>query len=255
MYIKYGFKIDEKEPKINKIHWSLNPPVNPNEMANNKKEFNVGRAKLREWIKFVIDERFVQFGGVVYKQSPGIFMGTAPAPDLANDFAFMHDELNFLKTMINKYLLDTKNNIEPLYPLEFIEQYDSNTKRFIGDILTVAPGLPSRKGSTFEQIIKREGGEGGVYGGMYPEYILDDEGEQVANPVVSITKEQRGQTVHFLDMEILQSTPGVSQIRMYDKRDDMETLEQNRRYPHIETRLSKKVFVCESPLPTLSICN
>ena len=28
---------------------------------------------------------------------------------------------------------------------------------------------------------------------MYPEYIVDDEGEQVAN-LVSITKEQRGQT-------------------------------------------------------------
>ena len=87
-------------------------------------------------------------------------MGTAPAPDLANDFAFMH-ELNFLKIMINRYLLDTKNNIEPLYPLEFIEQYGSNTKRFIDDILTVAPGLPNRKGPIFEQILKREGGEGG----------------------------------------------------------------------------------------------
>ena len=74
---------------------------------------------------------------------------------------------------------------------------------------------------------------------MYPEHILNDQGEQVANPV-SITKEQRGQTVHFLDMEILQSTPGVSQIRMYDKRDHMATLKQYRRYPHIETRLSKK---------------
>ena len=38
-----------------------------------------------------------------------MFMGTAPAPDLANDFAFML-ELNFLKIMINRYLLDTRNN-------------------------------------------------------------------------------------------------------------------------------------------------
>ena len=29
-----------------------------------------------------------------------------------------------------------------------------------------------------------------MYGGMYPEHILDDEGEQVANSV-SITREQR----------------------------------------------------------------
>ena len=33
---------------------------------------------------------------------------------------------------------------------------------------------------------------------------------------------------------------GVSQIRMYDKRDRMETLKQYRRYPLIETRLSEK---------------
>ena len=80
-------------------------------------------------------------------------------------------------------MLDTRNNIKPLYPSEFIQQYGSSTKRFIDDILTVAPGLPSRKGPTFEQIIKREGGEGGVYGGrMYPKHHLDDEGEQVAAP-------------------------------------------------------------------------
>ena len=72
-----GSKInDEKEPKSTKIHWSLNPPVNTYEMTNNKNEFNVGQVKLCEWINFVLDEWFVQFGGVVYKQSSGIFMGT-----------------------------------------------------------------------------------------------------------------------------------------------------------------------------------
>ena len=50
-----------------------------------------------------------------------------------------------------------------------------------------------------------------MYGGMHPEHIPDDEGKQVANPA-SITKKEKGQTAHFLDLEILQSTPGVSQI-------------------------------------------
>ena len=46
---------------------SLNPAENTNEMTNNKKRFAVGRSKLRERIILVIiDERFVQFGGVVY---------------------------------------------------------------------------------------------------------------------------------------------------------------------------------------------
>ena len=59
--VKYGFKNDEKELKINKIHWSLIPPVNADEMTNNKKEFNIGRAELCEWINFVLDEGVVQF--------------------------------------------------------------------------------------------------------------------------------------------------------------------------------------------------
>ena len=39
----------------------------------------------------------------MYKQASGIFMGTAPAPDLANDIAFMH-EFMFLRVMIDKYV-------------------------------------------------------------------------------------------------------------------------------------------------------
>ena len=62
------------------------------------------------------------------------------------------------------------------------------------------------------------------------------------NPI-SVTKEQTGGKVHFLDMEMLQSKAGVSQIRMYDKRDYMPTLAEYRRYPHIETRLSKKYLL------------
>ena len=34
-----------------------------------------------------------------HEQPSGIVMGTAPAPDLANDFAFMH-EFRFLEVMI-----------------------------------------------------------------------------------------------------------------------------------------------------------
>ena len=69
---------------------------------------------------------------------------------------------------------------------------------------------------------------------MYPEHILDDEGGQVANSV-SITIGQRVQTVHIVDIGVLQSTPGVSQILIYDKRDHIETLKQYRKHPHIET--------------------
>ena len=86
----------------------------------------------------------------MYKQSSGIFMGTAPAPDLANDFAFMH-EFKFLK-VIDEYVHAINSGNEPHYPYAFIEQYGTSTKRFI-DIITVSLGSQT-EGPTFEHIIK-----------------------------------------------------------------------------------------------------
>ena len=78
-------------------------------------------------------------------------MGTAPAPDLTNDFAFVH-EFKFLEVMIDEYVHAVNSGNEPLYLYAFIEQYGTSTKRFIGDILTVSLGSQI-KGPTFEHII------------------------------------------------------------------------------------------------------
>ena len=128
-------------------------------------------------------------------------MGTAPAPDLANDFAFMH-EFKFLKVMIDEYVHAINSGNEPLYPYAFIEQYGTSTKRFIDDILTVSLGSQT-EGPTFEQIIEQQGN---IYGGMCPSFIEDADVEEIENPT-SIVKEQSGETVHFLDMEIVQVNP------------------------------------------------
>ena len=58
----------------------------------------------------MLEEGSAPLRGVVYKQSSGILTCTAPAPDLVNDFAFMH-ELNFSTFLMKRYLLDTRNNI------------------------------------------------------------------------------------------------------------------------------------------------
>ena len=104
----------------------------------------------------------------------------------------------------------------------------------IGYIVTVSLGSQSN-GPKFEEIVQQDGNI--YYCGMYPVYVEDVDREEIENPV-SIVKEPAGSTVHFLDMEILQSTPGVSQIKMYDKRDQMGTVEDYRKYPPRETRLS-----------------
>ena len=95
-------------------------------------------------------------------------MGTAPAPDLANDFAFMH-ELEFLKVMIDGYVHAINSGNEPLYSHEFIEQHGMSTKRFIDDILAASLGSQT-EGPTFEQIIKQQGN---IYDGTYPSFIED----------------------------------------------------------------------------------
>ena len=81
-------------------------------------------------------------------------------------------------------------------------------------ILLVSLGSQSNN-TKFEQIVKQDKN---IYGGMYPVYV--DDGEEIHKPV-SIVKEQARSTVHFLNMEILQSTPGVSQIKIYDNREDV----------------------------------
>ena len=121
-------------------------------MTNNKKPFNVGRAELCEWINFDLGKGFVQCGGVVYKQSSGISFRTAPVPDLANDFAFMH-ELSFQKFWQKDICSIRETIFEPLHRFNFFEQYGSITGRFIDGMHTVAPGLPKRKGPTIEQIM------------------------------------------------------------------------------------------------------
>ena len=79
-------------------------------------------------------------------------MGTAPAPDLNNDFAFML-EFNFLKVMIDEYMHAINSGNEPLCPYAFIEQYGASTKRFRDDIVTFSLGSQT-EGPRFEAIIK-----------------------------------------------------------------------------------------------------
>ena len=80
-------------------------------------------------------EGFVQFGPHMYRQTSGVFMGTPPAPELANNFAFCH-EYEFLSHMVNEY-----KQIGPSrYPFQFISQFATRTKRYIDDIFTVSLG-------------------------------------------------------------------------------------------------------------------
>ena len=57
---------------------------------------------------------------------------------------------------------------------------------------------------------------------------------------IEMTCEQFGDSVHFLDMQVVRGPDGITHVRMYDKRDDMATLAGYRRFPHFETKLSQR---------------
>lgn len=48
----------------------------------------------------------------MYRPPLGIFMGTVPVSDLANDFAFVHD-FKFLKVMIDQHVHAKSNAMCP----------------------------------------------------------------------------------------------------------------------------------------------
>ena len=56
--------------------------------------------KLKEAIKFLISNTYVEFGNLLLKQNKGIPMGSIPAPDFAN-LALAVDEYKYIKNMIS----------------------------------------------------------------------------------------------------------------------------------------------------------
>lgn len=97
IYTAYRFNKNRTEPAVRDVACSTNQPV-PREDGFSK-EFSVGPARLLERIKLGLGEGHVQFGADMHQQASGVFIGTAPAPELANDFASL-PEFKFLGRMI-----------------------------------------------------------------------------------------------------------------------------------------------------------
>ena len=86
----------------------------------------------------------------MYRQTSGVFMGTSPAPELANNFTLWH-EYEFLSHMLNAC-----KQIGPSHhPFQFINQFATMTKRYTDDIFTVSLGHMS--GISLTDVISQEG--------------------------------------------------------------------------------------------------
>ena len=120
-------------PVAREASWSSKQPQPI--IANSKRHVWVGLDTIFRWLKCVLNEGCVQFGPHMYRQTSGVVMGTSPAPELGNDFAFWH-EYEFLTHMVNEH----KQYGPGRYPFELISQYAGSTKRYIDDIFTVSLG-------------------------------------------------------------------------------------------------------------------
>lgn len=80
---RFGYKRRGEKPVVNRVKWSKHEPIDKDNEPN-ESVFNVGPAKLLRWIMSI-------FGWNMFKQESGISMGTAPAPDIPSEFAFMFE--------------------------------------------------------------------------------------------------------------------------------------------------------------------
>ena len=70
-------------------------------------------------------------------------------------------------------------------------------------------------GLSLEDVISQDG----TFFGMYPTTVVRDFDGNLHHPsLISIFRDQQGLSIHFLDMEIVQLTPGTCNVKMYDKR-------------------------------------
>ena len=82
--IRWDFADDHTNPVVRHTSWSSKHPQHAT--INSKNHVWLGPAKIFQWLKFVLDEGFVQFGPRMFRQTSGVFMGTSPAPEHANNF-------------------------------------------------------------------------------------------------------------------------------------------------------------------------
>ena len=83
----------------------------------------------------------------MFRQTSGVFMGTSPAPELANNFVFWH-EFEFLSHMVNEYRLCC------CFLLLFLtfSVLVANPKKLLYTVANPARGLLNREKRTKEKV-------------------------------------------------------------------------------------------------------
>ena len=88
-------------------HWSL-------ESASSIACVSISKSKLVEWTEYLIDNVYIKVGNIVYRQTIGIAMGTDCAPQLANLFLFMKNQMRDNLCMAKRFSDTIKYIDDPL---------------------------------------------------------------------------------------------------------------------------------------------
>ena len=144
-------------------------------IADSKSHVWVGPDQiLFRWLKCVLNKDCVQFDPLMYRQTSGVFMGTSPALEVANDFAFWH-EYEFLSHMAQEH----KQYGPCRYPFEFITQHADSTKMYIDDIFTVSLGHTTGSSLQYTSIILQNC----IFYGMYSTTVREFDGNVRLSPI------------------------------------------------------------------------
>ena len=181
-------------------------PADPKPKDSRNKKV-VTEKRLNRWIKYLVDNLYVQVGNKVMRQAIGIPMGTNCAPFLANLLLFMY-ELEFVTLQVSK--------LKPWHaglPAWHRLQQLAMCTRYIDDLWN--PLIPS---NVFQKYAKK----------IYPTWL------QLGAP------EHEGKAVNYLDMTIW-NDGNTWHSKLYDKKVAMvaQGLKLNK-FPHPESKLSQQ---------------
>jgi len=185
---------------------------------------------LCEWIKFVIENTFCQYGNAVYHQILGFPMRTNCGVELADTYLFSYEYAYLLRQ------LRLLPGIVSL-PLQLVVVLYS--KRFIDDILSLDL-------DAFEtgDVFYDDRGTGGT-DGIYPRSLSGPNGLiDMSLALSKPTKNNRDTSVDFLDMTItVDPSTRTLQWRHYDKRRGNPQYAGTRPYPSLLSKLPHRCKV------------
>jgi hypothetical protein len=190
-------------------------------------------------VDYLMDNSYVAHTGTVYKKVIGMAMGVHNAPQMANLYC-AHYELQYVLRRLVHYLTTLKlyesvsaTPKDKMLRAEMVSLL--NMCRLMDDIVVV--GMPETVDIAAMMRDERDTGGGD---GIYPTHMTESGGNVITDPM-EVNKEKHGLSCSYPDMYIQFKARGHIQFTVYNKRDDMNVLQNYRHCPHITSTMAHRI--------------